>query len=76
MSRLEQDRAAALAASKASQAKAKRDNAEQNGGMTGWPPGMLQDDSRELSRALANAPHARQHVKEACAAIKTGNDAP
>ena len=73
MTRLEQDRAAALEASRVSQAKAKRENAEQNGGMTGWPPGMLQDDSRELSRALANAPHARQHVKEACAAIKQGD---
>ena len=76
MNRADVDRAAAPEASKASQAKAKRENAEQNGGMTGWPPGMLQDDSRELSRALANAPHARQHVKEACAAIKKGNDAP
>ena len=76
MNRADADRAAALEASKASQAQAKRDNAEQNGGMTGWPPGMLQDDSRGLSRALANAPHARQHVKEACAAIKKGNDAP
>ena len=76
MNRADADRAAAMEASKASQAHAKREKAEQNGGMTGWPPGMLQDDSRELSRALANAPHARQHVKEACAAIKTGNDAP
>lgn len=24
------------------------------GGRTGWPPGLLQDDSRELSRWLAN----------------------
>lgn len=48
MNRADADRAAALEASIASQAKAKRENAEQNGGMTGWPPGMLQDDSREL----------------------------
>lgn len=65
MTRTERDRPAALAASKASQAKAKREN----GGKTGSPPGMLQDDSRQLSRWLANQPHARQHVKEACAEI-------
>lgn len=43
--------------------------AENNGGKTGAPPGLLQDDCRKLSRALANAPHARQHVREVCAAI-------
>ena len=36
-----------------------------NGGMTGWPPGMLQDDSRELSQALASKPDARMHAREA-----------
>ena len=70
MSRLERDRKAALAASEAAQRKQKQVNAQANGGKTGYPPGMLQDDSRPLSRALAAAPHARQHVKEACAAIK------
>lgn len=44
--------------------------AANNGGKTGAPPGMLQDDCRKLSRALANAPHARQHVREVCAAIE------
>lgn len=30
---------------------------------TGWPPGLLQDDSRELSRWLASRPDARQLVR-------------
>lgn len=34
-----------------------------------WPPGMLQDDSRELSRWLASKPDARQLVREAAARI-------
>lgn len=65
---------AALRASAEAQAAQKRENAGHNGGKTGAPPGMLQDDSRGLSRYLANSPHARQHVKEACAAIKAGKD--
>lgn len=36
---------------------------------TGWPPGLLQDDDRSLSRALANTPHVRRHVEHAAAAI-------
>ena len=36
---------------------------------TGWPPGLLQDDSRELSRWLASKPDARRRVREACADI-------
>lgn len=40
---------------------------------TGWPPGMLQDDSRELSKALASKPDAMRHAREAAEAIK---DAP
>lgn len=40
------------------------------GEATGWPPGMLQDDDRKLSRALAGTPHARAHADEAAAAIK------
>lgn len=32
---------------------------------TGWPPGLLQDDSRELSRWLASRPGARRLVREA-----------
>lgn len=44
--------------------------AQPEGQKTGWPPGMLQDDDRKLSRALAGAPHARAHADEAAAAIK------
>lgn len=36
---------------------------------TGWPPGLLQDDSRELSRWLASKPDARRRVRETCADI-------
>lgn len=36
---------------------------------TGWPPGMLQDDSRELSRALSSKPDARMHVRDVAAKI-------
>lgn len=39
------------------------------GRRTGWPPGMLQDDSRELSRALAQKPGARRQADEAAAEI-------
>lgn len=37
---------------------------------TGWPPGMLQDDDRKLSRWLSNTPGARRLVREACAALQ------
>lgn len=37
---------------------------------TGWPAGMLQDDSRELSRALASKPDARLHAREAAEALR------
>lgn len=36
---------------------------------TGWPPGMLQDDSRELSQWLASKPDAPLKVREAVAQI-------
>ena len=36
---------------------------------TGWPPGMLQDDSRELSQWLATRLDARRHVREAALEI-------
>jgi hypothetical protein len=39
-------------------------------GKTGWPPGMLQDDSPELSKALAGKPDARLHAREAAAAVQ------
>ena len=38
---------------------------EKNGGKTGWPPGLLQDDSKQLSKWLASKPDARQKVREA-----------
>jgi hypothetical protein len=65
----DQQRALAEKRSKEAQERAKREN---NGGKTGSPPGMLQDDCRSLSKALASAPHARQNVLEACADIKQG----
>lgn len=37
---------------------------------TGWPPGMLQDDSKKLSKWLASKPDARLHVREVAAAIR------
>lgn len=36
---------------------------------TGWPPGLLQDDDRRLSPALANTPHACRPAVQAAAAI-------
>lgn len=40
------------------------------GGKTGWPPGLLQDDSKELSRWLASRPGARYQVLLVCEEIK------
>jgi len=31
---------------------------------TGWPPGLLQDDDKRLSRWLANRPGARYQLKK------------
>lgn len=42
----------------------------EQGGKTGWPAGMLQDDSRELSKALASKPDARLHAREAAEAAR------
>ncbi len=39
---------------------------------TGWPPGLLQDDSTQLSRWLANRPGARRQAKEAAAELICG----
>ncbi len=36
---------------------------------TGHPPGLLQDDSPELSRWLASKPDARRLAREAAAVI-------
>lgn len=37
---------------------------EQNGGKTGWPPGLLQDDSRKLSKWFASRPDALYVLKK------------
>ena len=37
---------------------------------TGWPPGMLQDDCRALSRWLANRIDSRKHARDAVRAIE------
>ena len=40
-----------------------------NGGKTGHPPGLLQDDSRKLSNWFASRMNARQEVREVCKQI-------
>ena len=40
---------------------------EANGGKTGWPPGLLQDDCKGLSKWLSNQPDAKRRVREALA---------
>jgi hypothetical protein len=47
-----------------------KEGAEVNGGKTGWPPGLLQDDCRGLSQWLASRPDALRRVREACAEIE------
>jgi len=42
-----------------------RTTTENNGGKTGWPPGLLQDDCKGLSKWLANKPDAKRRVREA-----------
>ena len=39
-----------------------------NGGKTGWPPGLLQDDCRGLSKWFASKPDAKRRVREALSA--------
>lgn len=41
---------------------------------TGWPSGMIQDDSKELSQALANKADAKLNAREAAAFIKDSAD--
>lgn len=41
-----------------------------NGGKTGWPPGMLQDDSRELSKWLSSRPDARRRLRESLGQVE------
>ena len=45
-----------------------------NGGKTGWPPGLLQDDCRGLSKWLASRPDARQRLREALAEQEQDTD--
>ena len=44
--------------------------AEHLGKVTGHPPGMLQDDSRELSAWLSSKPDAMMHARDAAAVIR------
>ena len=52
---------------KLKQALAQPTTTENNGGKTGWPPGLLQDDCKGLSKWLSNQPDARRRVREALA---------
>jgi hypothetical protein len=45
----------------------------ENGGKTGWPPGLLQDDCKGLSRWLASKPDARAHVRDVSATLEREN---
>ena len=36
----------------------------------GWPPGLLQDDDKKLSKWLASRPDSMLHAREAAAAIE------
>lgn len=47
-------------------------SASENGGKTGSPPGLLQDDCRGLSKWLSSRPDALRRVREACAEIEAG----
>ena len=76
MNRAAKDLPAARKADEAARARKWASHAADNGGKTGAAPGMLQDDSRKLSRWLANQPHARQHVRDVCAAISKAQGAP
>lgn len=49
---------------------------ENNGGKTGWPPGLLQDDCKGLSKWLSNQPDARRRVREALAHATTEREQP
>jgi hypothetical protein len=47
-----------------------RTTTENNGGKTGWPPGLLQDDNSRLSKWFASKPDARQKVRDAAAPVQ------
>ena len=40
-----------------------------DGGRTGWPAGLLQDDSKKLSQWFASRPGARYTVREVFRAL-------
>lgn len=42
---------------------------------TGWPPGLLQDDDRKLSRWFSSRPDARRRVRERCDEIRAEQEA-
>ena len=48
-------------AAQATQAQVASDS---NGGMTGWPPGLLQDDCRALSDWMASRPDCMYRLRE------------
>jgi len=48
----------------------------EQGGKTGWPPGLLQDDCRGLSKWLASQPDARRRVREAVSALEQPEQEP
>jgi len=39
---------------------------------TGWPPGLLQDDSKKLSQWFANRPGAREVARNVAKEIQHG----
>lgn len=41
---------------------------------TGYPPGMLQDDDKKLSKWLANRIDSRMHAREAAELIQHNSD--
>jgi hypothetical protein len=45
-------------------------------GKTGWPPGLLQDDSTKLSKWFTSKPDAMQRAREAGREIITQKKAP
>jgi hypothetical protein len=47
-----------------------KDGYHDNGGKTGWPPGLLQDDCKGLSKWLSNQPDAKRRVREALAELE------
>lgn len=47
----------------------RKEDAPEGQQRTGWPPGLLQDDSYQLAHALSSKPDARQHVRDVAAQI-------